>query len=218
MTVKVAVVHYSATGTTYRLARGVEEGAQSAGAEVRFRKVRELAPDEAIASNEGWSSHRLESRHVPEAILDDLKWADAIIFGSPTRYGLPAAQLKQFIDTTGPLWAKGELVNKIASSFSCSATAHGGQESTILALNNTFYHWGAIVLPLGYTVSEAFNGGGNPYGASYTSGTRVGEPDPETRAVAIAQGGRLARVARVIATAHARGLLDVRCSVVAEAE
>src|SRR6478672_6713406 len=197
MTVKVAVVHYSATGTTYRLARGVEEGAQSAGAEVRFRKVRELAPDEAIASNEGWSSHRLESRHVPEAILDDLKWADAIIFGSPTRYGLPAAQLKQFIDTTGPLWAKGELVNKIASSFSCSATAHGGQESTILALNNTFYHWGCVIVPPGYADPIQFQAG-NPYGASHISNNGAVPPGEVELAAVEFQTRRAVRIAEVL--------------------
>ena len=106
----------------------------------------------------------------------------------------------------------------MVTAFTSSQTPHGGQESTILALNNTFYHWGAIVLPLGYTVSEVFNGGGNPYGASYTSGTRVGEPDAETRAVAAAQGRRLARVAQVIAAAQDRGLLDVRRGVVAGPE
>src|SRR5262249_62139718 len=107
MAVKLAVIYYSATGTTYHLARAVEQGASEAGAEVRFRKVRELAPEEAIASNQGWAAHRLESQHVIEATLDDLAWADAIIFGTPTRYGLPTAQLKQLLDRTGPLWARG---------------------------------------------------------------------------------------------------------------
>ena len=107
MAIKVAIIYYSATGTTYQLARAVEEGASEAGADVRFRKVRELAPEEAIASNQGWAAHRLESQHVPKATLDDLAWADAIIFGTPTRYGLPTAQLKQFLDTTGPLWVRG---------------------------------------------------------------------------------------------------------------
>ena len=113
---------------------------------------------------------------------------------------------------------QGKLINKVLTSFTSSQTDHGGQESTILALNNTFYHWGAIVLPLGYTVREVFNGGGNPYGASYTSGTRVGQLDPQTVASAVAQGGRLARVSRVIASAQDRGLLDVRRRVVAESE
>jgi NAD(P)H dehydrogenase (quinone) len=142
MAIKVAIIYYSATGTTYQLARAVEQGASEAGAEVRFRKVRELAPDEAIASNQGWAAHRLEAQHVAEATLDDLAWAEAIVFGTPTRYGLPTAQLKQFLDTTGPLWVKGALVNKICSGFTSSGTAHGGQETTIVNLNTTFYHWG----------------------------------------------------------------------------
>ncbi len=91
MATRVAIIYYSATGTTYQLARAVEQGASEGGAEVRFRKVRELAPDEAIASNQGWAAHRLESQQVQEASNDDLVWADAIIFGTPTRYGLPTA-------------------------------------------------------------------------------------------------------------------------------
>src|SRR5215210_9550858 len=139
MAVKLAVIYYSSTGTTYRLAQAVAEGAEGTGAEVRLRKVKELAPEEAIASNEGWAENVRETQGVAEATLEDLTWADAIIFGTPTRYGLPTAQLKQFIDTTGPLWATGKLVNKVCSSFTSAATVHGGKESTILALNNTFY-------------------------------------------------------------------------------
>jgi NAD(P)H dehydrogenase (quinone) len=127
-----------------------------------------------------------------------------------------AAQLKMFLDQAGELWQQGKLINKVVTAFTSSQTAHGGQESTILALNNTFYHWGSIVLPLGYTVTEVFNGGGNPYGASYTSGTRVGDLDSETAAVAHFQGRRLARVALAIGIAQDRGLLDVRGVVVPE--
>jgi NAD(P)H dehydrogenase (quinone) len=105
-------------------------------------------------------------------------------------------------------------VDKVATSFTSSQTEHGGQESTILALNNTLYHWGAIVLPLGYTVHEAFNGGGNPYGASYTSGHRVdGQPDEMTLTVARAQGARLARVTAAIAAAREAGLLTATAAV-----
>jgi NAD(P)H dehydrogenase (quinone) len=163
MAVKVAIIYYSATGTTYRLARAVEEGASEAGADVRLRKVHELAPEEAIASNQGWAAHRLETQHVVEATLDDLVWADALVFGTPTRYGLPTAQLKQFLDTTGPLWAKGALVNKVCSAFTSSGTAHGGQETTIVNVNTTFYHWGAIIVGPGYADPIQFKAG-NPYG------------------------------------------------------
>ena len=194
MAVKVAVIYYSATGTTYQLARAVEEGAAGAGAGVRLRKVRELAPEEAIASNEGWAAHRLETQAVEEATLDDLRWADAIIFGTPTRYGLPTAQLKQFIDTTGPLWAKGELNNKVASSFTSAATAHGGQETTIVNLNTTFYHWGAIIVGPGYADPVQFESG-NPYGVSFVSNNGALKPDEVALAAARFQGRRVAEIA-----------------------
>jgi NAD(P)H dehydrogenase (quinone) len=121
-----------------------------------------------------------------------------------------------FLDQAGVLWQRGELVNKVTTAFTSSQTAHGGQESTILALNNTFYHWGSIILPLGYTVTDVFHGGGNPYGASYTSGIRVGDPDPDTLAVARAQGRRLAQVSQVIGDAQERGLLGARRVIAVE--
>lgn len=194
MAVNCAVIYYSATGTTYELARAVEEGARSAGAEVRLRKVKELAPDEAIATNEGWAAHRLETQHVPEATLADLEWADAIIFGTPTRYGLPSAQLKQFIDSSGPLWAQGKLINKFGSSFTTAATTHGGQETTIVALNNTFYHWGCIIVPPGYADPIQFQAG-NPYGTSFVSNNGTLKPDDVARAAGRFQGKRVADIA-----------------------
>ena len=215
---RVLVAYYSATGDVHALAKAVAQGAADAGAEVRLRHVEELAPELLISQNQAWGHHRSEVTNEPTATLDDLEWADGIAFGTPTRFGNVAAQLKMFLDQAGRLWEEGKLINKVLTSFTSSQTDHGGQESTILALNNTFYHWGAIVLPLGYTVREVFNGGGNPYGASYTSGTRVGQLDAETVACAVAQGGRLARVSRVIAGAQDRGLLDVRRRVVAESE
>jgi NAD(P)H dehydrogenase (quinone) len=193
MAVKLAVIYYSATGTTYRLARGIEEGAEQSGAEVRFRKVQELAPEDAIASNPLWAEHRQEARNVAEASLDDLVWADAIVFGTPTRYGLPTAQLKQFIDRTGPLWTQGQLVNKIVSSFTSTATPHGGQETTIVALNNTFYHWGAIIVAPGYIDPIQFQAG-NPYGVSFTSNNGQLKPDDVAMAAAKFQGRRVVAV------------------------
>ncbi|WP_433528872.1 NAD(P)H:quinone oxidoreductase [Micromonospora sp. CA-263727] len=177
--VKVAVIYYSATGITYQMAQAACEAAGDAGAEVRLRKVRELAPDEAIRSNSGWEAHRLETQNVDEAQPDDLTWADVVIFGSPTRYGLVAAQLKQFIDTTGPLWAQGALTNKVYSAFTSTATQHGGQESTLLSLFHVFYHWGGIVVTPGYTDPSQFVAG-NPYGASHTSNNGETAPDHVT--------------------------------------
>ncbi|MEH0827702.1 MULTISPECIES: NAD(P)H:quinone oxidoreductase [unclassified Micromonospora] len=174
--VKVAVIYYSATGITYQMAQAACEAAGEAGAEVRLRKVRELAPAEAIRSNSGWQAHHLETQDVPEAQIDDLAWADVIVFGSPTRYGMIAAQLKQFIDTTGPLWAQGALADKVYSAFTSTATSHGGQESTLLSLFTVFYHWGGLVVAPGYTDTSQFIAG-NPYGASHTSNNGEIAPD-----------------------------------------
>ncbi|MBQ1073339.1 NAD(P)H:quinone oxidoreductase [Micromonospora sp. C31] len=173
---KVAVIYYSATGITYQMAQAVCEAAGEAGAEVRLRKVRELAPDEAIRSNSGWHAHHTETQDVPEAQLDDLSWADVVIFGTPTRYGVMAAQLKQFMDTTGPLWSQGALANKVYSAFCSAATSHGGQEATLLSMFHVFYHWGGVVVTPGYTDPSQFVAG-NPYGASHTSNNGETAPD-----------------------------------------
>lgn len=193
---KIAIVYYSAYGHTYELARAIESGAKSAGAEVRVCKVRELAPDEVIATQKGWHDHRVATQHVREATLDDLEWADGYAFGTPTRYGGPAAQLKQFIDTTGPLWQKGVLANKAVTSFTGAMNPHGGQESTILAMNNAFYHWGAIIVPTGYTDPSIYAAGGNPYGTSNTANEDQ-VPDAVLKAATF-QGSRLARVAAAL--------------------
>jgi NAD(P)H dehydrogenase (quinone) len=160
---RILVAYYSATGHVHALAKAVAEGAAATGAEVRLRPVEELAPEQVISRNQAWGRHRSEVSDEPTASLDDLEWADGIAFGTPTRFGNVAVQLKMYLDQAGQLWQDGKLINKVATAFTSSQTVHGGQESTILALNNTFYHWGAIVLPLGYTVHEVFNGGGNPY-------------------------------------------------------
>ena len=195
MAVKLTIIYYSATGTTYQLARAIEEGAKGEGAEIRFRKVKELAPQEAINSNEKWKQHLEETKDVQEASVDDVDWADALIFGTPTRYGLPTSQLKQFIDMTGPLWAKGKLADKICSSFTSTATKHGGQETTITNLNTTFYHWGSIIVGPGYADPVQFEAG-NPYGASFTSSN--GEKDPDETALKSArfQGKRVVQLAK----------------------
>lgn len=169
--VNVAVVYYSATGTVHAFAEAAaDEAAKLDGAEVRLLKAAELAPAEAIAANPKWQAHAQATADIPEVSPDDMEWAQVLLFGTPTRYGLPTAQLKQFIDTLGPLWQAGKLVNKVVSSFTASSTAHGGQETTIVALNNTFYHWGCVIVPPGYADPIQFTTG-NPYGASHVSGT-----------------------------------------------
>ncbi|MFY1650669.1 NAD(P)H:quinone oxidoreductase [Solwaraspora sp. WMMB762] len=199
--INLSVIYYSATGTTYQMAQAAVEAAEKAGAQVRLRKVRELAPEEAIRSNSGWHAHRLETEDVMEAEIDDLAWSDAVIFGTPTRYGVMAAQLKQFIDGSGPLWAKGVLVNKVFSGFCSTATAHGGQEATLLSLYNVVYHWGGIVVTPGYVEPSQFVGG-NPYGASHTSNN--GEIPPDE--VALTATALTARRVVDIAAAVKRGL------------
>ena len=193
--VKVSVIYYSATGSVFALAQQAVEAAEKAGAEVRLRKVKELAPAEAIASNEGWSAHAKQTESVPEATADDVVWADAVIFGTPTRYGNVAAQLKQFFDTLGPQWAQGLLANKAYAGFTATMTAHGGQESTLLAMYNTIYHFGGIIVPPGYTDPSKFVDG-NPYGASHISQNGANPPQEQdltavaysaTRAVRIAE-------------------------------
>jgi NAD(P)H dehydrogenase (quinone) len=205
---RVAVIYYSATGNVHAMARAVADGAAREGAEVRLRHVAELPEEMLISVSQHWGRHRSEVESEPVAVPDDLVWADGIAFGTPTRFGNVAAQLKLFLDLAGDLWQQGRLIDKVATAFTSAQTDHGGQESTILALNNTLYHWGVVVLPLGYTVHEVFNGGGNPYGASFTSrGSALG-PDDETLLVARAQGARLARFARVIGAAREAGALS----------
>jgi NAD(P)H dehydrogenase (quinone) len=199
---KVAVLYYSSTGSIHEMAKAVVTGSEKAGAEVRLRRIPESAPSEAIASNPAWAAHVEATRDVPEADLDDLVWADAVILGSPTRFGLPAAQIKQFIDRTGPLWYQGKLAGKVYSSFTSTSTRHGGLESTILALNNTFYHWGGFIVPPGYTDPVQFVTG-NPYGASHVAKDGAMPGDDELAASEYL-GRRVAEVAgRLVATDEA---------------
>ena len=195
---KIAVIYYSSTGNAFKIAQSIDAGAQSAGAEVRLRKVRELAPDEAIASNKGWAQHRVATQHVAEAELADLEWADGFAFGTPTRFGAMSAQLKQFLDTSGGLWMKGLLADKAATAFVGASYPHGGQETTLMTIYNMMYHWGAIIVPPGYTDPVVGKAGGNPYGTSYTD-PRGGELPAEVLAAAHYQGVRLARYAAVLA-------------------
>ena len=174
---RIAVIYYSATGNVHALARAVAEGAADEGAEVRLRRVAELREEMLISFKQYWGRHRSELEDQPEAQLEDIEWADGIAFGTPTRFGNVAGQLKVFLALAGELWQQEKLMDKVATAFTSAQTDHGGHESTILALNNTLYHWGRIVLPLGYTVHQVFNAGGNPFGTSFTSDHHVKGPD-----------------------------------------
>ncbi len=164
--IKIAVIYYSATGTNYQMAFAAQEAAAQDGAEVRLRKVHELAPDAAINRNPAWRAHVEATRDVPEATLDDLGWADGYLFGAPTRYGNVPSQFKQFIDTAGRLWSQGKLSDKPVAGFTSANNVHGGQETTLLAMYNVFHHWGCLLVPPGYTDPTVYAAGGNPYGVS----------------------------------------------------
>ncbi len=155
--------------------------------------------DEAIDANPLWRQHLDRTKFsVPEATLGDLEWADGYAFGTPTRYGAVSSQLKQFLDRTGGLWQRGLLADKTVTSFTSAANRHGGQETTIVSLNNVFYHWGALIIPPGYTDRAVVDAGGNPYGVSWASGG--GLPDEAALTAARHQGRRLAEItARLLA-------------------
>ncbi len=171
---KILVLFYTAYGHIYKMAQAIAKGAQSVeGIEVIMRKVPEtLSPE--LQEKLGIAQAAKAWEHIPEATLDDLVVADGIIFGTPTRFGSMAAQMKAFLDGTGSLWAKGALVGKVGSVFTSTGTQHGGQEATILGLHPVLLHHGMIIAGLPY----AFAGqsimseitGGSPYGASTIAG------------------------------------------------
>ncbi len=200
MALNVAVLYHSATGNVHALATALGEGAEKEGATVRLRRVRELAPDEAIDANPEWRAHVEATADLPLATHDDLRWADAYAFGTPTRFGNVSSQLKQFIDTTAALWAAGTFADKPVTGFTSAVNAHGGNEATLLALYNTMYHWGSIIVPTGYTDDAFEAAGGNPYGTAHPSGE--GLPGDAVLAAARAQGRRLARIGAALTAAH----------------
>lgn len=195
--VKLAVIYYSSTGTNHQLANWAADGGREAGAEVRVLKIPELAPQSAIESNPVWKAHVEATKHIPTVTLDDLVWADAIIFSIPTRFGNMPGQVKQFLDTTGGLWFQGKLANKVVSAMTSAQNSHGGQEQTILSLYTTMYHWGAIVAAPGYTDPVIFSSGGNPYGTSVTV-DQSGKMVEDVEKSVMHQAKRTVTVARAI--------------------
>jgi NAD(P)H dehydrogenase (quinone) len=191
--VKLAIVYYSTYGTNHAMAAAAERAAREAGAQVRLRRVRETAPAEVVAGQPAWKAHAERTADVPEATPDDLVWSDAYLFCSPTRFGGAASQVRAFIDTLGPVWSAGKLADRGASAMTSAQNPNGGQETTLLTLYTTFMHWGAILVPPGYTDPAYFASGGNPYGVSVTSaGGALGE---EVEASIRAQTLRLVDVA-----------------------
>jgi len=194
---KILIPFYSRTGTIERLANAVAEGAKAEGAEVKLRRVREFVSAEVMAQAPGWKEQaEAMNAKYPAPTPDDAVWADAIIFGTPTRFGGAAAELKAYIDSLGGLWAKGALNGKLGAAFGGSATPHGGNESTILSLYNPMAHLGLIIVPTGYADPAMFKGAGTPYGASVVSGNPPAGPTPDELDVARHQGRRVTQVAK----------------------
>ena len=185
-------------------------GAEAESVEVRLRHVEEFASELLISQNQYWGRHRAEFEDEPVATLDDLEWADGVAFGTPTRFGNVAAQLKQFMDQAGRLWQEGKLADRVATSLH---RVDDGARRTGVDDPRAQQHplpLGMHILPLGYTVSEVFAAGGNPYGTSFTSGKSVEGPDAKALAAARYQGQRLARYAAVIAEAREDEAFRVR--------
>ena len=198
---KVLVVYYSLYGHIYQMAQAAVEGAgQVAGATVDLRRVPETLPD-TVLEKMGAVEPQKQQAGIPVCTVDELGEADAIIFGTPTRFGNMCGQMRQFLDATGKLWMTGALVGKVGSVFASSNTQHGGQESTILSFHNTLLHQGMVIVGLPY----AFKGqmimdeisGCSPYGASTIAGadgSRV--PSANELAGARFQGEHVANIAR----------------------
>lgn len=166
--VKLSIIYYSMTGINYKMAKWAKEEAERLGAQVRLVKAQELAPQAVIDANPAWKGHQEETKDIKVASTEDLIWADAIIFSTPTRFGNIASQMKQFMDIQGGAWAKGDLENKVVSAMSSANNDNGGQEATIRALYTTMMHWGAIIVAPGYTDESCYVSGGNPYGTTVT--------------------------------------------------
>ncbi len=198
MAVKLAIIYYSTYGTGHEMARIAAEAGRAAGADVRLRKVRETVPDEIVNTQDAWRAQVERSADVAVATPDDIAWGDAYLFSTPTRHGSMAAQMKAFLDTLGPLWMQGAMVNKGASAMTSAQNTHGGQEATILGLYTSLMHWGSVIVNPAYTDPVLFKVGGNPYGYSHTQG------QPFTDDVKAAIGHQTRRLVEI--TAKIRGL------------
>lgn len=200
MSVKIQIIFYSMYGHVYQIAKAVAEGAKDVeGAEVSLLQVQELVPEEALERT-GAKAARDTFSHIPYASRDHLAEADAVIFGTPTRFGNMAAQMRNFLDQTGQLWAEGALVGKVGSVFASTATQHGGQETTITSFHSTLLHHGMVIVGVPYTETRLFNmneiTGGTPYGATTLAGAD-GSRQPSENELGIArfQGRHVTQIA-----------------------
>src|SRR3954469_9957614 len=204
MPVKVQIVFYSTYGHIYRLAEALAEGArQGAGADVQILRVQETLPTEVLQKMGAVDAQKAFAQ-VPIAHPKRLAEADAILLGSPTRFGSAAAQMRQFLDATGSHWMSGGLIGKVGGAFTSTASQHGGQEMTLINLHTFFFHQGMVIAGVPYSSKELLNmgelTGGTPYGASTVTGPQ-GErlPSANELAIARAQGLHTATVAAKLA-------------------
>ncbi len=204
MKTKVQVVFYSMYGHIYRMAEAVAAGAREvADTEVVLLQVPELVPEAALERT-GAKAARAAFSQVPVATPEQLAEADAVIFGTPTRFGNMCAQMRNFLDQTGGLWMRGALVGKVGSVFTSTATQHGGQETTITSFHSTLLHHGMIVVGVPYAEQRLLNmaeiTGGSPYGAStLAGGDGSRQPSENELAIARYQGRHVATIARKLA-------------------
>jgi NAD(P)H dehydrogenase (quinone) len=204
MATRIQVIFYSTYGHVYRLAEAIVQGArETPDTEVQLLQVPETLPTEVLEKM-GAVEARKAFAHVPIAEPRRLAEADAIILGSPTRYGSATAQLRAFLDATGGLWASGALIGKVGSAFTSTASQHGGQETTLLTMSTFFFHQGMVIAGVPYSTQELLNlsevSGGTPYGASTIAGPR-GERQPTANELAVgrAQGRHVAQIAAKLA-------------------
>lgn len=196
--VNVAVIHYSLTGTVHRLAETMADACRAAGAEVRLRRVPDLQGGEPV-DRPGADDHQTRTADIPEAVLDDLKWADAILLGSPTRFGLPSAEMLRFIDTTAQLSIDGALEDKAVSVFTSACATNGGQVTTIAALHNAVSHWGSVIVSTGSSEPILLKpDNGNPYGIGNISRNVPRQVPDDTLAAARFLARRTIRVAEAL--------------------
>lgn len=199
--VNVLIAFYSRNGSTEALAKAIAEGARAEGAEVRLRRARDIVAEEIIQKVPGWAENRDRMYGEYEAPTeDDAEWADAIIIGTPTRFGNVSAELKAYIDSLGGLWFQGKLNGKAGSAFTSTSTVHGGNETTITSLYTPMAHLGLILVPLGYA-DPAMYRAGTPYGASTVSGQNNQPPTEDDLEVARFQGRRVTQVASALKAA-----------------
>jgi NAD(P)H dehydrogenase (quinone) len=191
---KILVVFYSRTGHTARLADAIAEGARSvASTDVTVRRIRDLAPDDVIEAQPKWrdSRDRLIATYQTLSGVHELVEHDGLIVGTPTRFGVMSAELKEVLDQAGALWAKGAFANRIGSAFATVQTPHGGHETTLFSIMTVMANLGMILVPPGYTDRAVFTAG-SPYGATSTTG--AGGATEGDLAVARHQGSRVATV------------------------